>query len=380
MQATRLRRRTSDGPFSGPILGAPLIQAIGFLDSEPFLHQLNWRRPENFSFDQLIGELKSNQIKVPKSGTIKALNKERVIVKHYGQLAEPETVKNYLSAADMCIHAVLKQVFEKQIDEIWLHEFIRNEETKSCFEKALDYLTEGKSFRALVEIRKALFIEVESDYSIVGWKDFSSKAQGSESILDYFTRGGHKAPYWTRNKEWIEENVKEPFDYIQLDHQELRSDLLEWGVNTQDFWNLWRLTPSVFREHEHGKWSVKTEPEHFFEGATEENVKYCLDKAIGLIVKKRNHFDLRKSLSGLSKYRSRVQTKADPTRVFEKASSDSEVTDELKPGIRLNVSSIVKGLDDHYYFDIYQSLNKDKRIVSGYVKLEDIEFIDEKDP
>jgi len=200
---------------------------------------------DNFSFDQLIGELRSNEIKVPKSRTIKALNKQRVIVKHYGQLAEPEVVRNYLSAANVCINEVLKQVFKKQIEEIWLHEFITNEETKSCFRKALDYLTEGKFFRALFEIRKALFIEVESDYSIVGWKDFSSQDQGSESIYDYFTRGGHKAPYSTRNKEWIEANVKEPYDYIQLDPQELRSDLLEWGVNTQDFSNLLRLTPQV---------------------------------------------------------------------------------------------------------------------------------------
>jgi len=47
---------------------------------------------ENFSFDQLIGELKKEGVRVPKSGTLKALNKQRVIIKHYGQVSEPQTV------------------------------------------------------------------------------------------------------------------------------------------------------------------------------------------------------------------------------------------------------------------------------------------------
>jgi hypothetical protein len=51
---------------------------------------------ENFTFDQTIGELNQKGKKVNKSGTLKALNKQRVLIKHYGQLAEPETVKNFL--------------------------------------------------------------------------------------------------------------------------------------------------------------------------------------------------------------------------------------------------------------------------------------------
>ncbi|MDC4793709.1 hypothetical protein NQ839_16040, partial [Acinetobacter baumannii] len=43
------------------------------------------RSLESKSFDELLGELKKRQIPVIKSGTIKALNKQRVISKHYGQ-------------------------------------------------------------------------------------------------------------------------------------------------------------------------------------------------------------------------------------------------------------------------------------------------------
>lgn len=56
---------------------------------------------ESKGFDELIGEPRNIGIKVPKSGTLKALNKQRVITKHYGQLAEPVIVREYAEAADV---------------------------------------------------------------------------------------------------------------------------------------------------------------------------------------------------------------------------------------------------------------------------------------
>jgi hypothetical protein len=50
---------------------------------------------ESFSFDQLIGELRSIGIKVVRSGTLKAMNKQRVLIKHHAQLAEPAAVQEY---------------------------------------------------------------------------------------------------------------------------------------------------------------------------------------------------------------------------------------------------------------------------------------------
>src|SRR3989442_13071781 len=38
---------------------------------------------ESKSFDELVGELKKEGVSVPKSGTLKALNKQRVLTKHY---------------------------------------------------------------------------------------------------------------------------------------------------------------------------------------------------------------------------------------------------------------------------------------------------------
>lgn len=68
---------------------------------------------ESKTFDELIGELGKSEVKVPKSGTLKALNKQRVITKHYGQLAEPETVRNYAEASDIAVSKILMQVLGK---------------------------------------------------------------------------------------------------------------------------------------------------------------------------------------------------------------------------------------------------------------------------
>jgi hypothetical protein len=333
---------------------------------------------EIFTFNQLIGELRANGVNVPKSGTVKAMNKERVLVKHYGQLSEPVTVRTYLAASELCINEVLAQVFGKTIGEIWLHEFITNEETKECFGQAVDYLGTKKYIQALAEIRKALFIEIESEYSIYGWRDMSAGDKTKIGWFEHISRGGSKAAYWKKNKEWIEENVREPFDYVQIDHDTMRVDLMEWGTNTQDFWNLWRLTPPVFRASKETEWAVKKEMKYYVEAATAENVRYCLDKAIGLIVRKRSHFDLARTLHGSPRDVIEVETSSDPTRVYVKASAKSKVVHELAPGVRLRIASIVKGLDDEdAYINVIQTFEKEPTLVFGYMRLGDCKIVEE---
>jgi hypothetical protein len=75
---------------------------------------------ESKSFDELIGELKKSGIAVPKSGTLKALNKQRVITKHYGQLAEPLTVQNYAEAADFAVDAIVRGAIGSRCREIFV--------------------------------------------------------------------------------------------------------------------------------------------------------------------------------------------------------------------------------------------------------------------
>ena len=57
----------------------------------------NERAIEKFTFDEMISSVARLGIRVPKSGTLRAMNKLRVTAKHYGQVMEPSTVQGKFS-------------------------------------------------------------------------------------------------------------------------------------------------------------------------------------------------------------------------------------------------------------------------------------------
>ena len=113
---------------------------------------------ESKSFDELIGELKKAKVPVPKSGTIKALNKQRVITKHYGQPAEPATVLNYLNGAEIFIETTLQHVVHKSLNEVLLTDLLPDGNTKDFLSKAIELKDSGEYLECLIEIRKAFYL------------------------------------------------------------------------------------------------------------------------------------------------------------------------------------------------------------------------------
>lgn len=321
---------------------------------------------EKVSFDELIGEIKKLGLKVIKSGTLKAMNKQRVIVKHYGQLAEPTTVRHYFSMSQSVVDDILKEVFGRTLNELFLYDILKNDEIKEHLRNSEEAIASQKYFDALVEVRKAVFLDIEQDYSIVGWKDIPHDAM-SQGLMS-FSYGGWKAPYLFKNKEWIDENVRDPFDYIQIDHERMRLDLLEWGVSTQDFWNLTKLTPSVFRETNGSIWLVKDDLQHIINAATEENARYCLDRAYSLILRKQEHSALNRQLeySGLDKIS--IRLKSDQP-LFEKASTTSKIVGELKKNKIYNVQAFVPGLSepDRFAHILHIEREKPNKVYIGYL-------------
>lgn len=334
------------------------------------------RSLETLAFPEMIAVLRRKGITVPKSGTIKAMNKHRVIIKHYGQTVDPDAAARYFFASRIAIDAMLEQVIGSNLAGLFVNELVANPESKGCLDDALRALDDGRYIDAMIEIRKALFIEIEQDYSIYGWRNHG--VRDSVGLLGGAMMGGFKAPYYTRNKEWIEENVRESFDYVQLDHSQIRADLVEWGANTQDFWNIWRLTPPVFRADKESAWQVKREPHRIAEGAVEANVRYCLDAAITLILKKQDHFDLGRYLSGTAERSVKITTRADPTNIYEKATTTSGVKDTVPRETRMRVSSVVPGLgtDDMFVY-VFPEPGDNRRMVFGYMLISDILEVNE---
>jgi len=329
---------------------------------------------ESKSFDELVGELKKAGVPVPKSGTLKAMNKQRVLVKHYAQLAEPATVRGHFDAARDALASVVATVIGKPLSEIYMADLLDASETQELLKEAEALIASKRYLDALTAIRKAIFIEFEADYSIYNWRDY----EGQEDFgLGMIGRGGLKAPYWTRRRDWIQQNVKEPLDYIQIDPNRWRLDATEWGINTAELQNVCNLTPAVFRADKNSKWSKKYDAAFPTKGATVANAKYCLDRAIAVILKKREHY-------GAARYSRFGPLVKLPNgyvgdSVYASASPDSPVVHVVSNDFEYIIFEVVDGFDPaHRFLRIHgESREKNERgwsthYASGYLRDRDI--------
>jgi len=301
---------------------------------------------ESKGFDELIGELKKAGIPVPKSGTLKALNKQRVITKHYGQLAEPITVQTYAEAADVAVESVVFAVLGRRYREVFLSDLLADGEAKTHLSEAAAMVEQGDFLGALTSVRKAVFVEIEVEYCVNGW----SEADPNERLgLLSVSRGGMKAPYWTRNRDWIQKHVSTPFEYVQIDHEKLRIDALEWGVSTAEVDNLRRLTPDVFRASKDAPWHVQYDLQFPPNEANPDNARYCLDRAISVLLRKQQHSNARRWPGRDVGFEPPPVYLDAP--VFAKARQDSEVVHRINDQFEYRLMSLVTGFDpnERYY-------------------------------
>ncbi len=324
---------------------------------------------ERKSFDELIGELKNQGVSVPKSGTMKALNKQRVLVKHNAQVAEPATVRNYFAAAEQVLNQVVAQVIGFPLQELFLTVLLEESESKSFLQAAEQFIAQKEYLKALIEIRKAVFVEFEQPYNILPWENVDSDDKYSMLTL---WRYDHKAPIRTRDKNWIANNVSDPTQYIQIDHNVLRIEALEYGIHTAELNNLRRLTPDVFRPGNNSSWAIRHDASFPANEGTEANSKYCLDRAIAIVLKKQEY----KRTHRLASH----DTPFTPppiyagNKVFKKASTDSEVVHTVTEDFTYSIIANVTGFDynEHYYQLLAQSPEMDdyglsKEIIIGYL-------------
>lgn len=318
---------------------------------------------ERKSFDDLLGELKTAGVHVPKSGTLKALNKMRVLTKHYAQAAEPTTVRTYLAAARTAIEAMTRTVIGRSIQDLFIADILATGEAKDYLKAAEKAISAEYFLDALIETRKAVFVTFEEDYNIFGWRNRDGKTQ--ENFLADLLRGGWRAPTWTRNKEWIEKNVHVPTDYIQIDFQTWRLEAMELGIHTVELDNLRRLTPAVFRSESKAAWSVTYDSSFPTNNATDANARYCLDRAVSIVLKKQEHAGVRReptknvSFDPPPVYIDRV--------VFEKPSTRSGQVHVVAKGYTYTIKRIVGGFDpsERFYELLAESEEESKTTLLG---------------
>lgn len=249
---------------------------------------------ERKSFDELVGELKNANVLVPKSGTLKALNKQRVLTKHYAQLAEPITVRTYFEAASTVIESICQSVLGRSIFDLFIADILVDSAEKFYLKKAEYYLYKKDYLFALIEIRKAIFVVFEEEYSVYGWRDYDGVEK--VGLLMSAIRGGLSAPEWKRRKDWIEKNIRVPTDYIQIDYNHWNFRAINIGIHTIELQNILRLTPAVFRMQGGKEWSVTYDASFSLHYATELNTRYCLDRTVSFMLKKQEHENTKREI------------------------------------------------------------------------------------
>jgi len=333
------------------------------------------RAVEAMSFDEMIAAIGRLEIKVPKSGTLKAMNKLRVTAKHYGQIMEPLTVQSHLNAARAAIDAILLKAIDKPLREIFLTELLGSTTSRPHLDEAMSMLDAGKYFESLVATRKAFFLEFERDYCIYSHST-GSHNPSSGGLLGLLV-GGLKASYWTRDKHWINENVKTPFDYIQINYETWRLDAMEWGINTQTLNNIRRLTPETIQLEWSGKWFLRVPAGYAANNATRENAALCLDLTIEVIRRKYDHKRAARTQSTDKKYDTPPAYIGQP--LFDKPTKESAVLHVLAENDRYEVEEILNGFDPETFFYRITCTADPNGQIHGYVEKIDEQALSEPD-
>jgi hypothetical protein len=318
---------------------------------------------ESLTFDQMIGELRAADVPVPKSGTLKAMNKLRVTAKHYGQLMEPATVQGHLNAATQAVDSVLEKVVGRPLREIYLTEAVPAGETRELLQNAASALQRGAFLDALAFTRMAIFLEFELEYCIY---EFREDETDNFWRMFKITLGGSKAPLACKTREWILLNVRTPLEYVQIDESAFRLDAIEAGINPTVLQNLRRLTPRAVRLAPEAGWHIGYDAAYPASNVTQENAAYCLDMAIQSIKLKRQH-------QAATRYAKSDQASEYPAPyvgqpLYTRAERSAEVVRHLEPEDKYTLVEVVHGFDIALVFYRISCTDKDGKLYLGFVE------------
>ena len=244
---------------------------------------------------------------------------------------------------------------------------INKGEAKDYLMAAENDFSKGDYVNVLINCRKAIYVEFETDYDISLYGDEREKIMGTMAIM----LTGMKAPFYVCNKKYIDEYVKEPTDYIVYDHDRLDMDLLRAGISRVDYWNVWRLTPSLYRKNKESDWIVKKDFQKLDEEGIKDRAEYVLDSSINLILTK--HLDIKRSKSpDYKKYY--VSLKNESVPIYEKADNKSKVVGTVPANCKkVFVDSKVSALNGKgIFWHVVHVSVEDNFYLWGYIDNDDI--------
>ena len=288
---------------------------------------------------------------------LSALNKTRVTSKHFGVQPDRKEVQAFLAVVREFFEEASRDLLDTDFSRISLVHLISSEKIRRALSQATEAFTEGRFEDALIETRKAFYHEFESRFDVSAFID----QKEYKPWKGWFC----SAPTYAQTADYIEKNVKEPTDFIVLDHSAIDADLSKSGLSHTTFWNVWRLTPAVFLFKDSSRWVIKHDARVFDDEGIAERAEYALHATIDLCLSVQRNREATLS----SSYKSwTIKLRQGKVLLYSKADSGSSsqpVPDDIR---ELSASYWVEGLDGRIYWDITRL----KPLMLGFVSNDDI--------
>ena len=319
---------------------------------------------QNTKFDkyfELINErISPNEL--PFRAKLVRLNRIRVDSKHYGiQPARDECNRVAISVREF-FDEVSSSQLGVPFATVSAIDLLDEGEIKQLLLEAKAAREANDLMGCVISCRKVIYRAVEHKYGIEQFKDGEPKG-----LLSGFT----DAPFYARNKEYIDKYVCEPTDFIVLDHSKVDQDLLKQGVDTTAFWNIWRLTPAVYRTTDK-QWVVKHDFDKLNEHLLADKADYVFSSTIDIMLAIHT---TKKAERLQDRGRHTVELARENVHIYKKADVNSEVAATIPQGMtRIGTDYYVPGLhDDGPYWRVHHM--EEDLMLWGYIHNDDVKLL-----
>ena len=296
---------------------------------------------EKTNFDKYFVEInkKIDPKELPFKTKLLRLNRIRVDSKHHGlQPAKVECERLSIVTREF-FDEVCNTILSVNFSTISTIDLLNDGDVKDTLLEAKSFLESGDLVNCAINCRKVLYLEFEKDYDIRVFKK-GAKSSGLRGLF-----GPHSsAPYYACNEEYINEKVKEPTDLIVIDHSKLDHELLKHGVDNTSFWNIWRLTPDVYR-NEDKSWVVKNDFDLLEPEILKDEIEYIFSTTVDIVFSIHSKRAATRSSSYRPYY---IELKEEEVPVYSKADKSSDVSSTVPKEItKLDCDYSIQGLNNN---------------------------------
>ncbi len=293
--------------------------------------------------------------RLPSRSKMLRINKARVAAKHDIIVPDRSDIPGFVIWATDFLEAATPLIFQVDFSSISLVDALSDSKEKAELRAAEQSFATGNYRDCLVYCRRALYEAYEQYYDI-------SSFLSPEG--DLFAHVMCQAPEHAKSKDYILRNVKEPFDYIVLDIPRIDSDLLREGIDNHRYWNIWRLTPRVFRLR-NGKWLTRHEPSKITDDVARDNAAFVLENAVELFLN-RDRSRARQRLI-TNKIYGATTTKAN-CQLFATADKKLDPIAVLSSGMRLLIDGATTDFDgEDLYWKVVKVEGHSNPWIHGYI-------------